>query len=90
MAGLITLLVFSALTLTMVLAGRSPKRCDHEYRRCMSLGNEKFECDSRKLQCLYKYCQTSMKQNKVKSIPLAVRLAACLGRYSIPSPMWFD
>ncbi|KAL5005610.1 hypothetical protein ScPMuIL_016768 [Solemya velum] len=70
--------------------GDSPKRCEREYKDCGFMVYGRFECNIRRLQCLYKYCSTYVRYKKTKVKQSAVRLSACLFKYAIPSPMWID
>ncbi|KAL5004424.1 hypothetical protein ScPMuIL_017880 [Solemya velum] len=93
MAGLITLLVYLALTITVVWTfGYTPNQCERSYKECLSWKYERFKCHFARLHCLYKYCNYQMNRTdaKRKKKTQAAALAGCLGRYYIPSPMWID
>ncbi|KAL5006095.1 hypothetical protein ScPMuIL_017253 [Solemya velum] len=74
----------------MVWTGRSPRRCEGEYKECLFMGDEKFECHFRRLQCIYKYCYFKKHPATKRNKQIAARLVSCLTRYAIPSPMWID
>ncbi|KAL5005880.1 hypothetical protein ScPMuIL_017038 [Solemya velum] len=81
MTGLITLLVFLALTITMVWTGISPNLCERSYKGCLSKGTPSLRrCGLTRVDGRFgNGCRRIDIQNKDNSI-----------EYAIPSPMWFN